>query len=122
MAPFSVVEDLDVFKQVAVGILVIEPTAVVGELGLEQMEKRLGHGIIPAVSLAAHALHKAMAGHPAGEVTAGILDAAIGVDDQPRRSVRRRRTFRPARSPVATRPCTDAAEIRASRGSCSRRS
>ena len=50
MAPFSVVEDLDVFEQADVGGLVVEPAFVVGQLGLEQMEEGLGHGVVPAVS------------------------------------------------------------------------
>ena len=64
MAPFSVVEGLDVFDQADVGGLVVEPAFVAGQLGLERMEARLGHGVVPAVSLAAHALHETVVGNP----------------------------------------------------------
>ena len=35
MAPFSVVEDLDIFEQADIGGLVVEPAFVVGQLGLD---------------------------------------------------------------------------------------
>ena len=76
MAPFSVVEDLDVFEQADVGGLVVEPAFVAGQLGLERMEAGLGHGVVPAVSLAAHALHETVVGNPLGESGTGVLDAA----------------------------------------------
>jgi len=59
---------------------------VVGQLGLEQREEGLSHGIIPTVAFTAHALHKAVFTDPPGKCDAGILDAAIEVDNQsPRR-------------------------------------
>ena len=82
MAPFSVVEDLDIFEQADIGGLIVEPAFVVGQLGLEQMEEGLGHGVVPAVSLAAHALHETVVVNPLGESCTGVLDAAIGMDDQ----------------------------------------
>jgi len=83
MTPFAVVEDLDVFKETALRSLVVEPAIMVNQLGLEQNEKRLGHGVAPTVALAAHALHEAVPGKPLCEISTGVLDAAIGVDDKP---------------------------------------
>ena len=87
MTPFSIVKNLDVVEQAAIRGPVVEPVFVVGQLGLEQMEEGLSHGVIPTVALAAHALHKAVFTDPVGERGAGVLNAAIGVDDQaPRRT------------------------------------
>ena len=63
MAPFTIEEDLDVLEQVTMGDGVVRPLAVVGQLGLEQMKERLGHGIVPAVALATHALYEAAPCH-----------------------------------------------------------
>ena len=83
MTPFAVVEDLDVFEEVSMRGLVVEPATVMSQLGLEQMKERFGYGVIPAVALAAHALHETVSGQPLGELSAGVLDASIGVDDEP---------------------------------------
>ena len=73
MTPFSVVEDFDVFEKAVMRGLVVEPAFVIGQLGLEQMEERFSNGIIPAVSLAAHALHETVASNPLGETGTGVL-------------------------------------------------
>ena len=58
MASLSIIEDLNVFEKGMVGIGVSHPLRVVDQLGFKQMEKRLGHTVIPAIPLATHALHK----------------------------------------------------------------
>jgi len=81
MTPFSIVINLDVVEQAAIRGPVVEPVFVVDQLGLEQMEEGLSHGVIPAVALTAHALHKAVFADPVSESGAGVLNAAIGVDE-----------------------------------------
>ena len=87
MTPFSIVKNLDVVEQAAIRGPVVEPVFVVGQLGLEQMEEGLSHGVIPAVALTAHALHKAVFADPVSESGAGVLNAAIGVDRSEERRV-----------------------------------
>ena len=82
MAPFAVVEDLDVLEEAAVRGLVVEPATMVGHLGLEQMEERLSYSVVPTVTLA-HTLYETTLGDPLDEATAGVLDPTIRVDDQP---------------------------------------
>ena len=58
MAPLSLIEDLNVLEKGLMGLGVSHPLRVIYPLSFEQMEKRLGHTVIPAIPLATHALHK----------------------------------------------------------------
>ena len=59
------------------GIGVAYPLRVVDQLGFKQMEKRLGHTVIPAISLATHALHKLTFLQFLSKAGAGILPGPL---------------------------------------------
>ena len=56
--------------------------AVAGPSQLQGREEALGHGVVPAVALAAHALRRAGLGEQLAEARGGELEAAVGVEDQ----------------------------------------
>ncbi len=82
MQSFTVIEDLQVFKQVVITIEVILPSGMVDQFGFEQMEEGLGNGIVPTVALATHALHQAVSLEQGSEGLGRILDPPVGMDDQ----------------------------------------
>ncbi len=75
----GVVEAVDVVSDGAVGLSLagIRPR---GFFGLERGEEALGDGVVPAIALAAHAGHEAEWSEGAGEVGAGVLATAIGME------------------------------------------
>src|SRR3989441_2264823 len=84
-------------------------------LELQRGEEALRHRVVPAVALAAHALHRAGAGEQLAEALRRELDAAVGVEEEPRTwlAPRQRAPQRFARQlciePVAHRPADDLA-------------
>lgn len=59
---------------------------VIDPFRFQTSEETFHHCVIPTVAFTAHALHKAVFTDPPGKCDAGILDAAIEVDNQsPRR-------------------------------------
>jgi len=72
-----IVEHLDIFKNGTQGILMTFIAFMINQLGFHNTEKRLGYGIIPAISLSGHALHKTMLTELFSEIRARILNAAI---------------------------------------------
>src|SRR5258708_34191491 len=52
------------------------------ELLLERREEALGNGVVPAVALAAHALVHAVAPQASPKDLAGVLAAAVAVEDE----------------------------------------
>jgi len=83
MFPFSVVEDLDVFKKCLQRVLRSVESLVVNQFRFEDAEKGFGHCIIPAVTLTTHALNEMMLLQYLSKILASTLHAAIRVDDQP---------------------------------------
>jgi hypothetical protein len=53
-------------------------------LGLEGVEERFCHGVIPAIPLAAHTLDTAISIQFRSEIAAGELDPTITMDHEPR--------------------------------------
>src|SRR5579864_5304484 len=82
MRSLPVVEDLDVFEGLAACAVAVLEGAVPHELFLEGREEALGHGVVPAVALAAHARAHLVAPESASEGVAGVLRAAVAVEDQ----------------------------------------
>ena len=80
-----VVETDDVVGDVVRGLSVVGVVALPHPLHLQIQEEALHHGVIPAVALAAHAADQAVFGQQRLMHGAGVLAAAIRVDDQPRR-------------------------------------
>jgi hypothetical protein len=56
---------------------------MMNQLRFDDAEKGFGHGIIPAVTFSAHALDEMMLFQNLSKILAGILNAAIRVNDQP---------------------------------------
>jgi len=54
MAPFAVVERLDVIKYAAARLVTGSVIVVMDELGFQRMKEALGDSIVPATSLARH--------------------------------------------------------------------
>jgi hypothetical protein len=82
MQSFPIVEDLQVLKQVVIGIHVILPLDMVDQLVFEQVEERLGHGVVPTVALVTHILHQAVSLKQGSENLRSTLDAPV-VDRPP---------------------------------------
>ena len=78
----TVVERLDVLEDRRPGLLPGPEERPIGELGLQRLEERLGAGVVVAVALAAHALANAAELQQPAERSAGVLHAAIGVEQQ----------------------------------------
>ena len=83
MFAFSIIKDLDVLEYCLQGVLRALETLMVDQLRFDDAEKGFGHGIIPAVTFTAHALNETMLYQHLSKILAGILNAAIRVDDQP---------------------------------------
>ena len=60
MSPDSVVIGFDIFKDLLPGLIFGEKCVLIDQFGLDGFEKRLGHGIIPAVTLTVHTLYEAV--------------------------------------------------------------
>src|SRR3989338_441021 len=83
MSSLPVVEYLNILEDCA-------PVRGVGlkrarQLGLERGKEALGHGVVPAVALAAHARHQALAFKGPSVLAGRVLRAAVRMVDEPRR-------------------------------------
>lgn len=81
VSPYRIVEAVDVVgdPRVRIGLRGLRP----GRLFVLQRGKEgLGHGIVPAIGLAAHARHEAPLCERAPEVMAGVLATPIRVEHQ----------------------------------------
>ena len=67
MQPLTVVPDFDEFEDCPAGLGAGGEVGAVDELGLERLEEALGDGVVPAVTLAAHAADHAV----------GVEDSAV---------------------------------------------
>jgi hypothetical protein len=102
----------DGLEELAAGLLPAgEPAA---ELDLEGLEEALGHGVVPAVALAAHAEDQAGLLDEIAVVAARVLRAAVGVMDEARRRAAARESLLQGRDgelaleALAHRPADDA--------------
>src|SRR3954447_5877015 len=84
MQPPCVVVTLDESEQVGAGVLARAPSRRRGTFELQRREEALGDGVVPAISLAAHALQRADLGEELSEALGGEFRAAVGVEDQAR--------------------------------------
>ena len=55
---------------------------MVHQFRFEDMKKRLGHGIVPTVAFATHALYETMRAQYLGNASTSILDDPIRMEDQ----------------------------------------
>jgi len=83
MEPGSIVEAFDEGKNIAFGLCSCRVFPVMDELGLKGVEEALHRGIIVAVSLAAHRGLDSDRLQARAIVVCGVLDAAIGMVDEP---------------------------------------
>src|SRR5690348_4788044 len=83
MSALSVVEDLDVFKDLGARSGSRHEGTIADELFLQRREEALGDGVIPAVAFAAHALAHAVTPQPSAKHPARVLAAAVAVEDEP---------------------------------------
>src|SRR5215208_2971723 len=83
MEPGSIVEAFDVGKNIALGLFSCCVFPVMDELGLEGVEEALHRGVVVAISLAAHRGLDSGGPQAPAIVVCGILDAAIGMMDEP---------------------------------------
>lgn len=83
MQALPVVEHFDVFKNAGPGLCARVIALKIDQLGLQGMEKALGHGIVVTVACAAHTLLNIEAGELAAKNITGILAALIAVENQP---------------------------------------
>src|SRR3954469_26043739 len=84
MQPPCVVVTLDESEQVGAGVRARAPGRGRGTFELQRREEALGDGVVPAISLAAHALHRADLGEELSEALGREFRAAVGVEDQAR--------------------------------------
>ena len=82
MAPTSIIEQFNVLKDFAAGLDPGAPARLMHQLFLERGKEALGHRIVPAISLAAHAADDSMLRQQLLVLLAGILDAAVRMVDQ----------------------------------------
>src|SRR5882757_5548662 len=83
MEPGSIVEAFDVGKNIALSFCSCCVFPVMDELGLEGVEEALHRSIVVAISLAAHRGLDSCGLQARAIVVCGILDAAIGMMDEP---------------------------------------
>src|SRR6266700_6752720 len=82
MATDTIIEALDISKDVTFGFLSCCIVTVMDELGFERMEEALHRGIVVAVALPAHRGSEAGGLDRLSVICRGILNAAIGMVDQ----------------------------------------
>lgn len=82
MKALSVVEALDVGEQVALGLIPGGIGPVMHQLGFQRMEEALHWRVVQRVGPPAHRRDDGCFGQRRLVVTAGILDAAVGMLDQ----------------------------------------
>jgi hypothetical protein len=83
--PPTIVAAFDIGEQVVPRGITIEVFALVNELGFQSAEETLHRRIVPAVSLAAHRLKDSGRLQEPEVVAGGILAAAVGMMNEPRR-------------------------------------
>ncbi len=76
MKPPFVVKDLDVVKDADPGVVYGPESVTVDQLSLEGLPKALRNGVVPAVSLSAHALDTSVRENFSEEF-AGVLAATV---------------------------------------------
>src|SRR6185436_18386242 len=76
MQSATIVEDFDVLENGGAQVEPCRPALTAAELGLERREEALGDGVVPAVSLAAHADFGAEVGECCAVVHARALSRA----------------------------------------------
>src|SRR4029079_17533267 len=82
MRTLPIVEDLDVLEDLAARAGSRLEGLIAHQLLLQRREEALCNGIIPAISLSAHALAHAVAPEPSSERVARILAAAVTVEEE----------------------------------------
>lgn len=79
MAPFRVVEHLDVVEDVGTGICSGGVDLAADALALEQLEEALADGVVVTVAAAAHAAEQVVVSQECLPLMAGVLAALTGV-------------------------------------------
>src|SRR5690606_8428732 len=83
----AIVEHLDVIEEGGVQLCVGRPGLAVDELVLQRAEEALGDGVVPAISLAAHADLDAGLGESLAVGAARVLASPVRMMEQPRRRI-----------------------------------
>ena len=84
VASVGVVEGMDVVRHGSSGFVLVGPVpGLVDEFLLQRAEERRGHGVVPAVALAAHGWHRRDVGQRGLVCGAGVLRAAVAVVNEP---------------------------------------
>src|ERR1700690_3882179 len=78
----AIVESFDVVEDVATGLGVAGEGAAVDQLKLEGAPEAFHGGVVIAVGLAAHGGNQARPGQSVSVIGGGVLDAAVGVEEQ----------------------------------------
>lgn len=81
MTPFRVVEHLNVVEDIRSGLFAGGIDATTNPFALEQLEEAFGHGIVMAITPAAHTGHESMGLEEVAPVVAAELAALIAMDD-----------------------------------------
>ena len=83
MPSSCVVPGLDVFEDGHFGLSACVEFLSVGAFGLQGLEEAFGHGIVPAVSFAAHAGSDGWErSQKVSELLAGVLNASVRMEQQ----------------------------------------
>jgi hypothetical protein len=85
MQPVMVVGDFEKCRQFGAQCIQIAPLSAVHLLLFECLDERLSLGVVVGITHAAHARLHSMIGQQREIVGAGILNAAVGMMNQPRR-------------------------------------
>ena len=83
VAATPVVEDLDVLEQIGLRVGFRRVGRAMHPLVLQAVEEAFGGRVVPSVALAAHRGRHAVLGELGGHGVAGVLAAAVAVEDHP---------------------------------------
>ena len=82
MSALAVVEDFDIIENFGTGLAVAGEVSAIDQVEFEGAPKAFHGGVVVAVTCAAHGGHQAGGLQGLPVITTGVLDAAIGVEDQ----------------------------------------
>ena len=79
MCPLAIVKDFDIFEDCISGVIARFINAMMNQFDLKGVEKALGDGIIPAITLLTHAGFNAMVVQKFPVTVSGVLAASIAM-------------------------------------------
>jgi len=78
----AVIKDFDVIEDFSAGLAVAGKVAAIDQVEFESAPKAFHGGVVVTVTFAAHGGYQADRFESLAIITAGVLDAAIGVEEQ----------------------------------------